>query len=84
MSKKQDIKLDDLVSIKPITDNQKVVFEAWRKQNKNLFLFGAAGTGKTFISLYLALEQVLDPKQSIENVIIIRSVVPTEIWGFCW
>ena len=29
MSKKQDIKLDDLVSIKPITDNQKVVFEAW-------------------------------------------------------
>ena len=61
MSKK-DVKLDDLVSIKPITDNQKVVFDAWRKQDKNLFLFGAAGTGKTFISLYLALEQVLDPK----------------------
>ena len=41
MSKKQDIKLDDLVSIKPITDNQKVVFEGlWRKENKNLFLFG--------------------------------------------
>ena len=80
--KKQDIKLDDLVSIKPITDNQKVVFEAWRKQNKNLFLFGAAGTGKTFISLYLALEQVLDPKTKYQNVIIIRSVVPTRDIGF--
>ena len=49
MSKK-DVKLDDLVSIKPITDNQKVVFDAWRKQDKNLFLFGAAGTGKTSVS----------------------------------
>ena len=76
MSKKQDIKLDNLVTVKPITDNQKVVFNAWRKENKNLFLFGAAGTGKTFISLYLALEQVLDPKSKYENVIIIRSVVP--------
>ena len=46
MSKKQDIKLDNLVTVKPITDNQKVVFNAWRKENKNLFLFGAAGTGK--------------------------------------
>ena len=40
MSKKQDIKLDNLVTVKPITDNQKVVFNAWRKENKNLFLFG--------------------------------------------
>ena len=37
MSKKQDIKLDNLVTVKPITDNQKVVFNAWRKENKNLF-----------------------------------------------
>ena len=81
MSKK-DVKLDDLVSIKPITDNQKVVFDSWRKNDKNLFLFGAAGTGKTFISMYLALEQVLDPRTKYENVIIIRSVVPTRDIGF--
>ena len=37
---------------------------------------------KTFISLYLALEQVLDPKTKYENVIIIRSVVPTRDMGF--
>ena len=82
MAKKHDVKQDDLVSIKPITDNQKKVFEAWRKANKNLFLFGAAGTGKTFISMYLALEQVLDPRSKYESVIIIRSVVPTRDIGF--
>ena len=82
MSKKQDIKLDDLVSIKPITDNQKVVFEFGKTEQK-LISFGVSmGTGKTFISLYLALEQVLDPKTKYQNVIIIRSVVPTRDIGF--
>ena len=40
MAKKQDVKIDDLVTIKPITDNQKVAFEAWKKDNKELFLHG--------------------------------------------
>ena len=38
MAKKQDVKIDDLVTIKPITDNQKVAFEAFKKDNKELFL----------------------------------------------
>ena len=59
MAKKQDLKIDDLVTIKPITDNQKLVFSEYKK-GKNLFLHGAAGTGKTFVSLYLALQEVLD------------------------
>ena len=59
MVKKQDLKYDDLVKVKPITDNQKVVFEQYKK-GQNLFLHGAAGTGKTFVSLYLALQEVLD------------------------
>ena len=46
MAKKQDVKIDDLVTIKPITDNQKVVFDAYKTEKKNLFLHGAAGTGK--------------------------------------
>ena len=50
MAKKQDLKIDDLVTIKPITDNQKLVFSEYKK-GKNLFLHGAAGTGKTFVSL---------------------------------
>ena len=40
MSKKQDIKLDDLVSIKLITDNQKVVFEGLEKREQKLISFG--------------------------------------------
>ena len=82
MAKKQDVKIDDLVTIKPITDNQKVAFEAFKKDNKELFLHGAAGTGKTFISLYLALEKVLDPSTPYECVYLIRSAVPTREIGF--
>ena len=82
MAKKQDVKIDDLVTIKPITDNQKVAFEAWKKDNKELFLHGAAGTGKTFISLYLALEKVLDPSTPYHCVYLIRSAVPTREIGF--
>ena len=82
MAKKQDVKIDDLVTIKPITDNQKVAFEAFKKDNKELFLHGAAGTGKTFISLYLALEKVLDPSTPYHCVYLIRSAVPTREIGF--
>ena len=82
MAKKQDVKIDDLVTIKPITDNQEVAFEAFKKQNKELFLHGAAGTGKTFISLYLALEKVLDPSTPYHCVYLIRSAVPTREIGF--
>jgi len=82
MAKKQDVKIDDLVTVKPITDNQKVAFEAFKKDNKELFLHGAAGTGKTFISLYLALEKVLDPSTPYDCVYLIRSAVPTREIGF--
>ena len=81
MAKKQDVKIDDLVTIKPITDNQKVAFKEW-KDNKELFLHGAGGTGKTFISLYLALEKVLDPSTPYHCVYLIRSAVPTREIGF--
>ena len=82
MSKKQDVKLDDLVAIKAITENQKIAFDAYKQQKKNLFLHGAAGTGKTFISLYLALEEALDQQTNFDTVYIIRSAVPTREIGF--
>tara|TARA_B100001027_G_scaffold68911_1_gene47020 strand:+ start:389 stop:1090 length:702 start_codon:yes stop_codon:yes gene_type:complete len=81
MAKKQDLKYDDLVKVKPITDNQKVVFEEYKK-GQNLFLHGAAGTGKTFISLYLALQNVLDTESPYDTVYIVRSAVPTREIGF--
>ena len=81
MAKKQDLKIDDLVTVKPITDNQKLVFSEYKK-GQNLFLHGAAGTGKTFVSLYLALQEVLDPSTPYETVYVVRSAVPTREIGF--
>ena len=70
-----------MVTIKPITDTQKLVFETWKK-GQNQFLFGAAGTGKTFISLYLALKDIFDLKTKFEKVVLVRSLIPTRDIGF--
>jgi len=79
--KNKEINNTNLVNIKSITENQKVVFDSWKK-NKNQFLFGAAGTGKTFISLYLALRDVLDLKKPYDKVVLVRSLIPTREIGF--
>ena len=81
MSKSKDIKFHNLLPIKPVTDNQKAAFDAY-KENKNLFLYGAAGTGKSFISIYLALKDVLNPETPYECVYLVRSAVPTREIGF--
>ena len=57
--KKMYIQPNQLLPIKPVGDTQKKVFEAWGK-DKNIFLTGSAGTGKTFVLLHLALKDVLD------------------------
>ena len=79
--KNKEVNMNDLVTIKPITDNQKVVFSTWKKGLKQ-FLFGAAGTGKTFISLYLALQEIMDLKKPADKVILVRSLIPTREIGF--
>ena len=83
-SKKQqtkEVSLASLIPIKPITDNEKVIFDTWKK-DKNQFLFGCAGTGKTFVSLYLAMQDVLDLKKPYDKVILVRSLIPTREIGF--
>ena len=79
--KNKEINNNNLVAIKPITDNQKVVFDTWKKE-KNQFLFGAAGTGKTFCALYLAMQAVMDLKTNYEKVVLVRSLIPTREIGF--
>ena len=76
MRRKTPINIDHLSVIEPLTDNQKKVFDAY-KEGKNLVLHGAAGTGKTFISLYLAMQDVLDPSTPYDKVYMVRSLVPT-------
>ena len=79
--KNKEINHSNLVTVKSITDNQKLVFDSWKK-GKNQFLFGAAGTGKTFISLYLALQSVMDLKKPYDKVVLVRSLIPTREIGF--
>ena len=79
--KSKEINHNNLTTIKGITDSQKVVFNTWKK-GQNQFLFGSAGTGKTFISLYLALNDVFDLKKPFDKVVLVRSLIPTREIGF--
>ena len=81
MSKKKEINYSDLIKIEPITDTQKQVLKSW-KEGKNQFLCGCAGTGKTFISMYLAFEEVLRNETPYDKVIIVRSLIQTREIGF--
>ena len=59
VNNKLKITIDDLKNISPLTLNQKKFFELY-KTSKILLLHGVAGTGKTYIALYKALEEILD------------------------
>ncbi len=68
-------------NIRPITKNQQVTFdEYWN--GRNLFLHGMAGTGKTYISLFLALKDILSRDGDYKRIIIVRSAVPSRDQGF--
>ena len=70
-----------LRGIEPLTDNQRKTFQAYHL-GKHLMLHGVAGTGKTFISLYLALEEILKKNSDYDGIVIVRSVVPSRDMGF--
>lgn len=72
--------LDEMKPIKPLTENQKGFFEAYNKSKVSL-LHGVAGTGKTYIALYHALEEVLDKSNQYQRVVIVRSAVPSRDIG---
>ena len=81
MRRKKPINSDFLLDIKPLTENQKLLFDAY-SDGKMLFAYGAAGTGKTFITLYNALKEVLDEISLYEKIYIVRSLVATREIGF--
>ena len=81
MKRKKPINMDMMRDIEPLTDNQRLLFEAYAK-DQNLVAYGVAGTGKTFITLYNALKDVLDPSTPYEKVYIVRSLVATREIGF--
>lgn len=71
----------DLCSIQPITDNQELVFDHYA-DGVNLFLLGCAGTGKSFISVYLALKEILDMRTKRNRLVIIRNTQSSKDQGF--
>ena len=81
MAQKKEITNSDLTKVEPVTDNQKIVFNSYKK-GENQFLYGCAGTGKTFISLYLAMNEVLRSDTPYDRVVMVRSLIPTREIGF--
>lgn len=69
----------NLTHIAPLTDNQNKVFEAF--QESNLLLTGTAGTGKTFLAIYLALRDILETREQ-NKLVLVRSVVPSRDMGY--
>jgi predicted ribonuclease YlaK len=81
MKRKKPISSDIIREIEPLTDNQEALFKSY-KLEQNIVAYGCAGTGKTFITLYNALRDVLDEKTPYEKIYIVRSLVATREIGF--
>ena len=81
MKKKKPLGAGYLVDIEPLTDNQKRLFDSYNS-DKHIVAYGCAGTGKTFITLYNALRDVLDENTPYQNVYLVRSLIATREIGF--
>ena len=76
------IRLDDLKTFDPLTPNQKLFFEYYKRGDYFMGLFGSPGVGKTFLSVYKALEEVLDKSKSFDKVVVVRSAVQVRDQGY--
>ncbi len=81
MKRKKPLSSDYLVDIDPLTENQKRLFDSY-KEDKHIVAYGCAGTGKTFITLYNALQDVLNEYTPYERIYLVRSLVATREIGF--
>jgi phosphate starvation-inducible PhoH-like protein len=81
MKRRKPLSSEYLVDIEPLTDNQKRLFDSYI-DGKHIVAYGCAGTGKTFITLYNALVDVLDERTPYEKIYLVRSLVATREIGF--
>lgn len=70
-----------LQEITPLTRNQEIFFNNY-DSGLSQVLIGSAGTGKTYLSLYKAFEEINNPRSSFRKIVIVRSAVPTRDMGF--
>ncbi len=76
---KKSWSIHDLKSVKPLTKTQEDMFHGWFNDS-HIIASGSAGTGKTFLACFLALNDILNNRQN--KLIIVRSIVPTRDIGF--
>ena len=81
MKRRKPLSSEYLIDIEPLTENQKQLFDSY-DQGKHIVAYGCAGTGKTFITLYNALQDVLDEQSPYERIYLVRSLVATREIGF--
>jgi phosphate starvation-inducible PhoH-like protein len=75
------LKLDHLKTFDPLTENQRKFYDAYKRGDYFIALHGVAGTGKTFIALYKAIEEVLDRSNPFNKIIVVRSAVQSREMG---
>jgi predicted ribonuclease YlaK len=76
------IRIDDLRAFEPLTENQKLFFEAYKRGDYFIGLFGSPGVGKTFLALLKSLQEVLDKGNSFDKIVVVRSAVQVRDQGF--
>lgn len=76
------VKPSELRNFEPLTDNQKKFFDAYTRGDYFIMLTGSAGTGKSFIACYKAIQEVYDKNSSFKRVVIVRSAVQSRDVGF--
>jgi len=73
--------MPEVAVITPLTDNQTKAVTAYNS-NMNMVMHGCAGTGKTFLGMFLGLRDVLDTNTEYKRLIIVRSAVASRDIGF--
>lgn len=76
------VRIDDLKTFDPLTENQKKFFDAYKRGDYFVALLGSPGVGKTFLAVYKALEEVLDKSNPFKQVVVIRSAVQVRDQGY--
>jgi len=76
------LRIDDLKTFTPLTENQKLFFEAYKRGDYFMGLFGSPGVGKTFLAVLKSLEEVLDKSNSFDKIVVVRSAVQVRDQGF--
>ena len=76
------IKLDHLKTFDALTENQQKFFDAYKRGDYFIGLFGSPGVGKTFLAMYRSLEEVLDRSNPFKQIVVVRSAVQVRDQGF--